>query len=55
MKDGIKKTNKEPRESIIPPSFSDFFLLLRKVVKIPTKKPIKMAGNGLGKTFELAP
>ena len=54
-KDGIKKTIEEPNESMTPSEFKDFFLLLRKVVKIPTKNPIRMAGKGFGKTLELDP
>lgn len=54
-KEGIKKTIDEPSESKTPLSLRDFFLLLRKVVRAPAKKPISKAGNGLGNTLELDP
>ena len=55
IKAGMKKTIKDPNESITPFAFIAFFLVLAKVTIIPDNNPINNAGNGFGKTLELAP
>jgi hypothetical protein len=51
----IKKAYITPKESIIPFSFNDFFLVLRRVTIIPLISPIIIAANGFVKIFDEDP
>lgn len=55
MNEGIRKTKRDPKESKTPSALTALIFPLRKVVSTPTRKPIKRAGKGFGKTLELDP